>query len=126
MTAAEAAELDLSAEWVILSACNTGTTEGPGGADALSALARSFLYAGTDALLASRWRVGDKVTAALTVETLVNARQNPKAGKAAAFQSAMRAIRSGRREDGTMVEGWTSDWSHPAAWAPFTLIATDN
>ena len=126
LTAAEAAELDLSAEWVILSACNTGTTEGPGGADALSALARSFLYAGTDALLASRWRVGDKVTAALTVETLVNARQNPKAGKAAAFQSAMRAIRSGRREDGTMVEGWTSDWSHPAAWAPFTLIATDN
>lgn len=126
LTAAEAAELDLSAEWVILSACNTGTTEGPGGADALSALARSFLYAGTDALLASRWRVGDRVTAALTVETLVNAARNRKAGKAAAFQSAMRAIRSGRREDGTVVEGWTSDWAHPAAWAPFTLIATDN
>ena len=126
LTAAEAAELDLSAEWVILSACNTGTTEGPGGADALSALARSFLYAGTDALLASRWRVGDRVTAALTVETLVNALRKPKAGKAAAFQSAMRAIRSGRREDGTVVEGWTSDWAHPAAWAPFTLIATDN
>ncbi len=126
LTAAEAAGLDLSADWVILSACNTGTTEGPGGGDALSALARSFLYAGADALLASRWRVGDKVTAALTVETLVNAKRNPKAGKAAAFQSAMRAIRTGKREDGSAVEGWSSDWAHPAAWAPFTLIATRN
>ncbi|MBJ7500087.1 MAG: CHAT domain-containing protein [Sphingopyxis sp.] len=126
LTAAEAAGLDLSADWVILSACNTGTTEGPGGGDALSALARSFLYAGADALLASRWRVGDKVTAALTVETLVNAKRNPKTGKAAAFQSAMRAIRTGKREDGSEVEGWNSDWAHPAAWAPFILIATAN
>lgn len=126
LTAAEAAGLDLSAEWVILSACNTGTTEGPGGGDALSGLARSFLHAGADALLASRWRVGDKVTAALTVETLVNARRNPAGGKAAALQSAMRAIRTGKRDDGSAVEGWTSDWAHPAAWAPFTLIATDD
>ena len=126
LTAAEAAGLDLSAEWVILSACNTGTTEGPGGGDALSGLARSFLYAGADALLASRWRVGDKVTAALTVETLLNARRDPAVGKAAALQSAMRAIRTGKRDDGSAVEGWTSDWAHPAAWAPFTLIATGN
>ena len=126
LTAAEAAGLDLSAEWVILSACNTGTTEGPGGGDALSGLAHSFLYAGADALLASRWRVGDKVTAALTVETLLNARRDPAVGKAAALQSAMRAIRTGKRDDGSAVEGWTSDWAHPAAWAPFTLIATGN
>lgn len=126
LTAAEAAGLDLSAEWVILSACNTGTTEGPGGGDALSGLARSFLYAGADALLASRWRVGDKVTAALTVETLLNARRDPAMGKAAALQSAMRAVRTGKRDNGSAVEGWTSDWAHPAAWAPFTLIATGN
>lgn len=126
LTAAEAAGLDLSAEWVILSACNTGTTEGPGGGDALSGLARAFLYAGADALLASRWRGGDKVTAALTVETLHHARRDPAAGKAAALQSAMRAIRTGKRDDGSAIEGWTSDWVHPAAWAPFTLIATGN
>ena len=124
LTAAEAAELDLAAEWIILSACNTGTTQGVGGGQALSALARSFLYAGADALLASRWRVDDKVTAALTVETLRSAKRNPGAGKARALQSAMRAIRAGKREDGSAVEGWTSDWAHPAAWAPFTLIAT--
>ena len=126
LTAAEAAELDLSAEWVILSACNTGTTGGTGGGDALSSLARSFLYAGADALLASRWRVGDTVTAALTVETLANAERDPAAGKAVALQRAMRAIRTGKRADGTAVEGWTPSWSHPAAWAPFALIATRN
>lgn len=124
LTAAEAAGLDLSAEWVILSACNTGTTDGYGGGEALSGLARSFLYAGADALLASRWRVGDEVTAALTVETLVNAMQRPRAGKAAALQAAMRAIRTGKRSDGSAVAGWTADWAHPAAWAPFSLIAT--
>lgn len=126
LTAAEAADLDLSAEWVILSACNTATTEGAGGGDALSALARSFLHAGAGALLASRWRIGDQVTAALTVETLASAERNPGAGKAAALQSAMRAIRTGRRDDGTPIAGWNRQWVHPAAWAPFTLIATEN
>lgn len=126
LAASEAAALDLSASWLILSACNTATAEGAGGGDALSALAQAFLYAGADALFATRWRVGDRVTAALTVETLANAERDPRAGRAAAFQSAMRAIRTGKRDDGTAVEGWNSDWAHPAAWAPFALIANGN
>ncbi|MGH6652625.1 MAG: CHAT domain-containing protein [Sphingopyxis sp.] len=126
LTAAEVAGLDLSADWVILSACNTATTEGAGGGDALSSLARSFLYAGADALLASRWRVDDRVTAALTVETLASAKRDPKAGRAAALQQAMHTIRTGKRPDGSAVEGWNRTWLHPAAWAPFALIATGN
>lgn len=123
LSASEAAALTFDAEWMVLSACNTATADGRGGGDALSALGRAFLYAGADALLASRWRVGDDVTAALTVETLANARRNPRAGRAAALQAAMRAIRTGRRVDGSAVEGWTADWAHPASWAPFSVIA---
>ena len=52
LTATEAARLTLSADWVILSACNTASAENSGGGDSLSALARGFLYAGADALLA--------------------------------------------------------------------------
>lgn len=124
LTASEASELSIGADWVILSACNTASAEG--GADSLSALSRGFLYAGAKALLASHWRVADDATAALTVETLATARRQPGLSRAEARQMAMRAVRTGRRADGSAIAGWTPDWLHPAAWAPFTLIAADD
>ncbi|MBN8843207.1 MAG: CHAT domain-containing protein [Sphingomonadales bacterium] len=120
LTASEAAALSLSAKWVVLSACNTATPGVEAGAsgESLSSLARSFLYAGSDNLLASHWRVADDATAALIVETLANDRATP----ATALASAMEAIRTGRHGDGSPVEGWKPHWAHPASWAPFTLV----
>jgi CHAT domain-containing protein/Tfp pilus assembly protein PilF len=123
LTATEAARLTLSADWVILSACNTASAENSGGGDSLSALARGFLYAGADALLASHWRVSDQATAVLTVETLLARRGNPDLSRAQALQLGMRAVRSGKRADGTPITGWQAGWSHPSAWAAFTNIA---
>jgi CHAT domain-containing protein/tetratricopeptide (TPR) repeat protein len=122
LTASEAAELDLSADWVILSACNTASSDGAPGADNLSGLARAFLYAGARALLVSHWRVFDDSTAALTVQTLALQRAHPKLGKAQALQLAMREVRTGRRADGAPLPGWKPEWAHPAYWAPFVLI----
>ncbi|PZQ65535.1 MAG: hypothetical protein DI570_01315 [Phenylobacterium zucineum] len=123
LTASEAAALDLSAEWVILSACNTAGGDGRPGAENLSGLARAFLYAGARALLVSHWRVFDDATAALTVETLAIQRSNPKLTKAQALQRAMRVVRTGRRPDNTALPGWRPEWAHPAYWAPFVVIA---
>lgn len=50
LTASEAALLNLNADWVILSACNTAAADEPG-ADGLSGLARSFFYAGARSML---------------------------------------------------------------------------
>ena len=125
LTASEAAALDLSADWVILSACNTAAADGTPGADSLSGLARAFLYAGARALLVSHWRVYDDATAALTVQTLAIQRANPTITKAQALQRAMRVVRTGRRYDGTMLPGWRPEWAHPAYWAPFVLIAAE-
>jgi CHAT domain-containing protein len=122
LTASEAAELDLSADWVILSACNTAGSDGEPGADSLSGLARAFLYAGAHALLVSHWRVFDDSTAALTVQTLALQRAHPKLGKAQALQMAMREVRTGHRADGSALPGWKPEWAHPAYWAPFVLI----
>ncbi|MES2496520.1 MAG: CHAT domain-containing tetratricopeptide repeat protein [Pseudomonadota bacterium] len=125
LSASEAAQLTLSADLVILSACNTASTEGAHGADSLSSLARGFLYAGADALLASHWAVADDATAALTVEMLTN-RQTGRANgvsRAQALQAAMHAVRTGRRTSGAAVPGYDPRWAHPAAWAPFTHIA---
>lgn len=124
LAASEVAGMRLSADWVILSACNTATADGTPGADSLSSLGRAFLYAGAGSLLASRWRVADDATAALTVETL-GARKTGLS-RAEALQRAMRTVRTGRRDDGSALSGWSPAWAHPAAWAPFTVIGSDD
>lgn len=127
LTASEASALTLSAEWVILSACNTASSaNGAGGSDNLSALSRGFLYAGAKALLASHWRVSDEATAALTVETLAARRNSPGLTRAQALQQAMKSIRTGHRPDGSDVPGWSQEWVHPSAWAAFSHIANQD
>lgn len=121
LSASEAAGLRLRARWVILSACNTSGSSKAG--ESLSGLARSFLFAGAQALLVSHWRIVDRAAALLTVETLNAQRIDPSLTKAVALQRAMHAVRTGRRSDASAIEGWTDDLSDPAAWAPFTIIA---
>ena len=124
LTASEAAALDLRARWLILSACNTATPGGGQGAEALSGLARAFLYAGADSLLASHWRVSDDASAALTVQTVGAGLSGLT--QAEALQAAQNAVRSGTGFDGTELADWAPYWAHPAAWAPFTLITDYN
>ena len=124
LAASEVAAMRLSADWVILSACNTASADGTPGADSLSSLGRAFLYAGAGSLLASRWRVADDATAALTVEALAARRAGQS--RAAALQTAERVVRTGRRADGSRLAGWQESWAHPGAWAPFTVIGGDD
>jgi CHAT domain-containing protein len=125
LAASEVARLTLNADWVLLSACNTASSDGTPGADSLSSLARSFLYAGASALLASHWRVSDEATAALTVETL-SGRSEGGLTRAVALQRAMRAVRTGKRANGTAIAGWNESWAHPAAWGAFAVISNED
>lgn len=117
LTASEIAGLNLSADWVILSACNTAAGDGSEGAPGLSGLARAFFYAGAKNLLASYWPVRDDVAAKITVRTIEIANDNQKLSRAEAFQAAMREIRND-----TSADSDNDTWAHPNAWAPFTLI----
>jgi CHAT domain-containing protein len=123
LTASEAARLQLVADWVILSACNTAAADGRPGAESLSGLAKAFLYAGARALLASHWRVADDSTSVLTVQTLAIQAANPALTSAQALQAAMKAVRTGTLPDGSALPGWDPLWAHPAAWAPFALVS---
>lgn len=125
LAASEVSRLSLSADWVLLSACNTASSDGTPGSDSLSSLARSFLYAGASALLASHWRVSDEATAALTVETL-SGRSEGGLTRAQALQRAMKAVRTGKRADGSPVPGWNESWAHPAAWGAFAVISNED
>ena len=67
LTMGEILGLKLDADWVVLSACNTGSGEGAG-AEAVSGLGRAFFYAGTRALLVSNWPVETTSARELTSE----------------------------------------------------------
>ncbi|NBB50561.1 CHAT domain-containing protein [Rhizobium sp. CRIBSB] len=112
LSASEAAQLRLSAEFVVLSACNTAASDGSPGGEGLSGLARAFFYAGARSVLVSHWEVSDLATTQLITRTFAGldiATADPGA-RAQALQGAMQTVRSNRR------------WAHPAYWAAFTLV----
>ena len=111
LTASEAAALSLNADLVILSACNTAAGDGKTGGEALSGLARAFLYAGSRALLASHWYVNSHAAVELVTGTFAETAQSPGIGRAEALRRAMasRIAAGGYR-------------AHPSYWAPFVLV----
>jgi len=117
LTASEAAFLPLSAEWVILSACNTAA--GDGTAEGLSGLARAFFYAGARSLLVSQWRVRDDAAARLTPRAIALT-QTQGRSKAEALREAMLEVISDTSQDAT-----GHSFAHPAAWAPFIFVGAN-
>ena len=113
LTASEAARLNLNAEWVILSACNTASGDGTPGASGLSGLARAFFYAGAKTLLVSHWPVRDDAAARLTSETFAALARNSTLGRADAYRQSMLAMLADE-SDPTL--------AHPAIWAPFVVV----
>jgi CHAT domain-containing protein len=112
LSASEAAQLRLKAEFVVLSACNTAASDGTPGGEGLSGLARAFFYAGARSVMVSHWEVSDVATTELISDTFA-ALDAPGADigdRAKALQTGMKAVRANRL------------WSHPAFWAPFTLV----
>lgn len=112
LQASEIAELKLNADWVVLSACNTATSDSVG-AEALSGLARSFLYAGAKSLVASHWDVLDDATAQLMSDLFTMANDNPKLSHGEVLQQAMLKM---------LASAISDDEAHPRVWAPFVVI----
>jgi CHAT domain-containing protein len=105
LTADEIADLNLKAEMVVLSACNTG--RGSISGDGVIGLSRSFILAGTSSVMVSLWSVPDAPTAELMAEFYRNWQAGGK-DKAQALQQAMINI--------------MKIHSHPRQWGAFVLI----
>jgi CHAT domain-containing protein len=116
LTTAEVARLKLDADWVVLSACNTASSDALGsvlGTDALSGFARAFIHAGARSILVSHWYVDDQATAALMSRTFEAAARNPGRRGAEALRDAMLSVWADRQHP---------EWSDPIYWAPFVLV----
>jgi CHAT domain len=115
LTASEIMRLKLDADWVILSACNTGAGTVDSN-EALSGLARAFFYAGARALLVSNWEVYTNAAVDLTTRTLQAIAADRKLGRAAALHSALEG----------MIRDAVNDKDafrlHPTYWGAFSIV----
>ena len=120
LTMSEILNLKLNADWVILSACNTGAAEGAG-AEAISGLGRAFFYAGARALLVSNWPVETTSATKLTTTLFEIQQGTSKPSRAESLrQTMLTLIDDGgyRNSAGDMI----FSYAHPLFWAPFTLV----
>ncbi|MBV8357581.1 MAG: CHAT domain-containing protein [Deltaproteobacteria bacterium] len=120
-----------SADWVILSACNTFDTKG--GGEGFNGLARAFFHAGAPSILASQWSVDDQATRDLMTRVLaVYAQANlprtesSQAGAALGLHvtSHMSRAESLRQGELALITAEHSPpyFAHPYAWAPFVVV----
>ncbi len=87
----EILSLKLDADWVVLSACNTGAGAGAG-AEAASGLGRAFFYAGTRALLVTNWSVHSQSAKDLVTDLFKRQADDPKLTRGEALRQAMVAL----------------------------------
>jgi CHAT domain-containing protein len=95
----------LSAELVVLSACQTGLGKEVRG-EGLMGLTRAFLYAGAPRVIVSLWNVNDRATADLMASLYRNMLREGKQ-PAAALRAAQLELRKQKR------------WESPYYWAAF-------
>jgi CHAT domain-containing protein len=120
LTMEEILALKLDADWVVLSACNTGAGAGAG-AEAASGLGRAFFYAGTRALLVTNWSVQSQSARELVTDLFKRQAADPKMARSEALRQAMMALVDG---PGFVDSAGKTEfaYAHPLFWAPYTII----
>ena len=103
LQAEEVFGLDIKADLVVLSACQTGLGDVRSGDDVIG-MNRAFLFAGTHALMSSLWRVSDVSSAVLMKQFY---RDYSRSDKAKALRLAMLHVRN--------------RYPHPGYWGAFVL-----
>jgi len=139
LTVKEIFEMELNADLVVLSGCETGLGKLSRG-DEMVGLTRAFIYAGTPSVVASLWKVEDSSTAALmgsfykNLKTMSKAEALRKAqlelirGEIGGPLLAMRGV-GGITQSGeasglkaTSPGSVPVSSAHPYFWAPFVLV----
>ena len=113
----EAAGLRLNSDIVILSACNSAGESGKGG-EGFAGMARSFLFAGSQAVVASHWQVDTRATKML-IENY--GKYLKTKGRLEALEAARNVVKNAVVEYGNKRKIKVS-YAHPYFWAAFVLL----
>ncbi|MDN0075109.1 CHAT domain-containing protein [Crenobacter sp. SG2303] len=109
--------LNLNAELVVLSACNTaGEHDAAHSGEGFAGLARAFMYAGAQGLLVSHWSVESQATQELMVATF------SKLKSGSSPTSAIEAARRELKQSQFLSGGQAMSRAHPFFWAPFVYV----
>jgi CHAT domain-containing protein len=108
----EISKMELNADLVVLSACETGYGRFETG-NGIASLARAFMYAGVPSLVVSLWQVNDQSTSII----MQNFYKHLASG-----QSKSAALRQAKLDYISNADGLGA---HPAFWSPFILIGDD-
>lgn len=113
LTVSEIFDMEVTANLVTLSACETGLARGSKGGfpqgDDLVGLSRAFIHAGAPSVVASLWKVSDESTVVMMRSFYRNLKTMSKA-------EALRQAQLGLAKSDAMTS------SHPYFWAPFILV----
>ena len=110
LQSSEIAGLQLNADLVVLSACNTAAGGGRLGGESLSGLADAFFHAGARTLVASHWQVPSAATAQLMIGFFDKVGPKLSNGLADSLREAQLAL-AGQAQT-----------AHPFYWAAFTIL----
>lgn len=110
LQAYEISKMELNAELVVLSACETGIGRFEQG-NGTASLARAFMYAGLPSLVVSLWQVNDASTSAIMQLFYGNLAKGLKKDE---------ALRQAKLEYMRSVDNHMA--AHPAFWSPFILL----
>lgn len=109
LTASEVYNLDLNANLVVLSACNTGLGKIESG-DGVMSISRAFTYAGVSSTIMSLWKVSDKETSTLMLLFYENLENG---------QSKNEALRNAKLT--YLQNTHEPELKHPYYWAGFVI-----
>jgi CHAT domain-containing protein len=110
LSASEIISLDLKAEWVILTACNTFSIN-KYGENPFAGLASSFLSAGAEGVISTLWPIETISAKNFSIQAVKYFKEN-KSSRAEALQKAQSKLRTSKN----------SQWDHPFYWAPYVNI----
>ncbi|MBC8184564.1 CHAT domain-containing protein [candidate division KSB1 bacterium] len=111
----ETYNLNLNADLVVLSSCESGIGKLQRG-EGLMALTRGFFYSGVPSLLVSLWSVSDISTAQLMTDFYRNLQ------KGLSKTEALRKAKLDLIKRSTIINDVEVSFAHPFFWAPFVLI----
>ena len=111
LTMADVLGLTLDADFVALSACNTGVDTGGSSGEGISGLTRAFLYAGTPAISVTLWQVDDAAAPQITPAFFAGMHAGGITPAEALRQAKLAMLRSPRAR-----------FRHAYAWGPSVIF----